>query len=275
MPKAPRIRLQNGTELRCLDAFEAAFLEKEMGQYFEGGITLKPGATVLDVGANIGMFSAEVSHRLQGNVQLFAFEPMPPVFEALQENAGLLAGDIEALPYGLGAKDETLEFTYFPLMSCLSSAHRGQTDMKAERARVAASLVEVIRSGMVQPKMAKWPLPMLEGFAQSYVATRMKGQKHPAKIRTLSGFIDERSLTCIDLLKVDVEGAEEAVLQGIEDEHWPRIQQIVVELEHFEQRLDSVGGDLQDRGFTVKTLQEEAQAAGDYGLVFGVRAAPE
>lgn len=271
MARAPRIRLQNGTELLCLDPFEAAFLEEEMAQYFAGGITLQPGATVLDVGANIGMFSAEVSQRLQGDVQIFAFEPMPPVFEVLRKNAALLAGRIEALPYGLGAQEETLQFTYFPLMSCLSSAHRGQTDMKAERARVAASLVQVIRAGMVQPKMAKWPQPLLEGFAQSYVATRMKGQEHPAQIRTLSSFLSERKLPCIDLLKVDVEGAEEAVLQGIEDEHWGRIQQIVVELEHFEARLDAVGSGLQDRGFEVKTLQEEAQAAGDYGLVFGVR----
>ena len=41
----------------------------------------------------------------------------------------------------------------------------------------------------------------------------------------------ERGVETISLLKIDVEGAELSVLRGIDEEHWPRIQQIAMELE--------------------------------------------
>jgi hypothetical protein len=47
----------------------------------------------------------------------------------------------------------------------------------------------------------------------------------PATLVRLSDVIDRLSLGTIDVLKVDVEGAELAALAGIEDRHWPRVQQ--------------------------------------------------
>lgn len=43
---------------------------------------------------------------------------------------------------------------------------------------------------------------------------------------TVSDLIRRHGLERVDLLKIDVEGAELDVLHGIEQEHWPRIQQV-------------------------------------------------
>jgi hypothetical protein len=49
-------------------------------------------------------------------------------------------------------------------------------------------------------------------------------------VRQLSSIIDELAITTMDPLKIDVEGAEEEVLEGIEERHWPVIRQAVVEV---------------------------------------------
>ena len=273
-PAPARVRLDRDLELWCLDPFEAQFLQRDVGAYFEGGVVLAPGATVLDVGANIGVFTAEVSRRLGGRARIFAFEPLPPVFAVLAQNAAATPGEVVALPFGLGARAETVSFTYFPLMSCLSSAHRPAEDLGRERARVAASLLEVIKSGQAMPHLAVLPPEMLEGFVDSYVRSRLQVELHSAELRTLSEVLAERTIDAVDLLKVDVEGAEELVLDGIAAADWPKIRQLVLELERFEARIAPVTQRLEGRGYRVHATQDSAQAAGDYGLVYALRGDP-
>ena len=55
-----RMLLPNGKEISVINKDEVAFLYKEIFEdksYLQHGIDLKPGDTVLDVGANIGLFS--------------------------------------------------------------------------------------------------------------------------------------------------------------------------------------------------------------------------
>jgi 2-polyprenyl-3-methyl-5-hydroxy-6-metoxy-1,4-benzoquinol methylase len=44
-------------DLHSINPWEMSFLRGEVGGYFAHGVELTPGATVLDVGANIGVFS--------------------------------------------------------------------------------------------------------------------------------------------------------------------------------------------------------------------------
>ena len=48
--------------------------------YFRPDFQFRPSMTVVDVGANIGMFSLEVLKRCGGDVRLLAVEPAPEPF---------------------------------------------------------------------------------------------------------------------------------------------------------------------------------------------------
>jgi FkbM family methyltransferase len=57
----------------------------------------------------------------------------------------------------------------------------------------------------------------------------------------------------IDLLKIDVEGAELEVMEGLGTSDWQRMRQCVPEVQDFDGRLDGVLGILDAQGFTVTT----------------------
>jgi hypothetical protein len=52
----------------------------------------------------------------------------------------------------------------------------------------------------------------------------------PCEVCTLSDLIRRQSLERIDLLKIDVEGAEMEALQWIEEQDWQKIQQLAIEV---------------------------------------------
>jgi 31-O-methyltransferase len=54
-------------------------------------------------------------------------------------------------------------------------------------------------------------------------------EKRICPVITLSDLMRDRSIDSIDLLKIDVEGSEAAVLAGIAPDDWPRIRQITLE----------------------------------------------
>ena len=89
--------------------------------------------------------------------------------------------------------------------------------------------------------------------------------------RPLSPVLDEEGIDRIDLLKVDVEGAELEVLRGIEERHWPLVRQAVVEVERWSENRDRVREVFATRGFTVEAEQDPVQQAADIGMVFALR----
>ena len=89
--------------------------------------------------------------------------------------------------------------------------------------------------------------------------TKQAHTRHPpASLTPPPPWPDSHKLSTIDLLKVDVEGSEEAVLRGIRAEHWPRIQQLVLEVENFA-AVASIRAALERRGFTVSSYATERE----------------
>ncbi|ANP52393.1 FkbM family methyltransferase [Streptomyces griseochromogenes] len=259
-------------ELHSINRWEASFLREEVGGYFTHGIECMPGATVLDVGANIGVFSAAVYERLDGEVRIYAFEPVPPLHATLERNAReFFNGRLTALPYGLASRDDEIDFSYVPAATILSSSSRDQGNIEAERRRVTASVVEMIRQGGLGPALRRVPAPILTLLVSRQLRVMRRLETHRVRVRTLSSALDEQGIDHVDLLKVDVEGAELDVLRGIEERHWPLVRQAVVEVERWQQNRDTVCEVLLAHGFTVSTEQDPVQRAGDIGMVFAVR----
>jgi hypothetical protein len=95
-------------------------------------------------------------------------------------------------------------------------------------------------------------------------------------LKTISQIIREQQIERIDLLKVDVERGELDVLLGIDQEHWPRIRQVVMEVHDLEGRLATVVGLLQEKGFTQVVVEQQPFLRGyETHNLYALRSPPE
>src|SRR5580704_7401654 len=134
------------TALESKASLGTMFLEVE--EYFGVGASLSRGAIVLDVGANIGAFAIAAAKRCEGELRLFCFEPVPPLFRALaqnlRENGWLAAGAHRAFEIAVTAPEEAetpgefFHFRRFPRDSTMDlERKRGEFErfFAAQRAR--------------------------------------------------------------------------------------------------------------------------------------------
>ncbi|HSC28323.1 MAG TPA: FkbM family methyltransferase [Vicinamibacterales bacterium] len=163
------------------------------GQYFarlpyERGATelllrvLQPGHVFVDVGANAGYFTVLAALRVGDNGRVYAFEPNPAMCSRLrrhvEENA--VASRVVVSEVALGALDESVDL----YLSCRSD-NPGLSSVKLIEAAVAR--------GDMRPDA-----------------------KIPVAARTLDTWLADAVPLRIDLIKIDVEGAEMDVLAGME-----------------------------------------------------------
>ncbi len=76
------VTLPNGMRIRHWQKIETNFLYPEIfgadSVYAKGDfIEFRPGAVIVDAGANIGMFTLFAARQCRGEAQVFAFEPIP------------------------------------------------------------------------------------------------------------------------------------------------------------------------------------------------------
>lgn len=235
--------LPDGTRVAHLNLNETRFLYDEIFRdrsYLRHGITLCPGDVVFDVGANIGMAALFFAREAGFDLTVHAFEPIAPVYAILQQNFDLHGLRGQAHNLGLGGAPGQVQMRHFPRLTIVS----GQDVAEAEARQSVASFAESQGGGQ-----------------DDAIAWRMQSVEVPARIETLSSVIRAQGITRIDLLKIDVEKAEMAVFAGLEDEHWPLIRQIVVEVHDIEGRVQALAKDLAARGFTV--VHEKAFGGGD------------
>ncbi|HEX8904980.1 MAG TPA: amino acid adenylation domain-containing protein, partial [Longimicrobiaceae bacterium] len=241
--------LPDGTPVVSLNPHETRFLYEEIferGAYLGTGADLPPDACVFDVGANIGMFTLSVARRCP-RARVFAFEPIPPVAEALRLNAALHGGDVHVLECGLAEAEGQAEFTFYPNASVLSGRHAA---VEEEREVVKAYLLN--QDGDA-PEGVEPDLDALLDY-------RLSTQQFACRLRTLSSVIREEGVERIDLLKVDVEKSELEVLAGLEDGDWEKVRTVALEVHDTDGRLARVRALLESRGFRVETSQETTLA---------------
>jgi hypothetical protein len=107
---------------------------------------------------------------------------------------------------------------------------------------------------------AVWYARLVPAFLSGFIARHMRtgAQQVDAELSTVSAVMRAHGITRIDLLKVDCEGGELAVLQGVEDEHWPHIGQVVTEVHDADGRLDTVRALLVRAGLSDISVEKEA-----------------
>ena len=246
----PWFDLPNGMTVAHLNEGETRFLFREIFTeqiYLRHGISLGEGACVLDVGASIGLFSLWAS-RLANGVRVFAFEPAPAAFQALRLN-GEIHGGIQVFDFGLSREERRADLTFYPHLTLMSSLY---ADAGQER--------EVVRSFLERSQRERGEEAPRGALLEELLENRLVSETVTVSLRRLSDFLREYGIDRIDLLKIDVQKSELDVLAGIDDEDWPKIRQIALEVHDLEGRVRQVMELLDARGFEVEVEQESALA---------------
>jgi FkbM family methyltransferase len=136
---------------------------------------------VFDVGANVGDWLL-LCQRYSPGATIHAFEIAPPTFEKLRKNTGHLANVIFN-PVGLSERNEEIEIFY-------SEEHDGVTSAFKD------NLGEDLRMQGIKP---------------------LQPRSIRAKVIRGDDYVKQHGIETIDVLKIDVEGMEESVLNGFQD----------------------------------------------------------
>ncbi len=212
--------------------------------YLRHGITLTDGDCIFDVGANIGLFTLFAGQQLANSV-IYAFEPIPPVFDTLRINTLLYGLNVKLFNFGLANESKTETFTYYPQLSLISGRF-----VDGEEQAVVKSFLLNQQSGVEDDST------LSTETIDELLADRLRSEQITCQLKTLSEVIQEHQVERIDLLKVDVEKSELEVLAGIQEEDWSKIRQIVVEVHDTEGRLLHLTNLLKQRGYQVTVEQD-------------------
>src|SRR5262249_48233031 len=122
---------------------------------------------------------------------------------------------------GLSDADRDASFTFFPGFSLLSGLY---ADEATEKQVVRSFLGNQARAGVEGAAE-------LGRQADALLDERFAARRLDVRLRRLAGVAEERGIDRIHLLKINVEKAELDVLRGIDAALWPRIDQIVLEVD--------------------------------------------
>ncbi len=208
-------------------AGEAHYLYHEIfthDDYLKDLPELRPDAVVVDAGANIGLFALRIARACPA-AHLVVVEPVPATCALLRLNLAEVAAEVRVVEVALGESSGRAVLTVYRHLSANST---GRPQEKP------ASWVADMRSTQSDPATAD---EMLSTSLVEVDVVRLSQVLPPHASR-------------IDLVKVDVEGAELEVLRGIDDHDWPRIAAVVVEVHDVDGRLAEVERLLTRRGFS-------------------------
>lgn len=175
-------------------------------EYLGDMLSLDDCRYVVDVGANIGIFTLFAKLR-NPNLVIHAFEPIKATYDVLLKNIELHGlTDVYPHNYALGNEDGAERtLTFYPNAAGITTAY------PESKEALKRSLIEVLGQETA-----------------NYIFHAP--QVHTVQTRTISALLDESVMPAIDFLKIDVEGDELAVLQGIASAHYPLVRQISAEM---------------------------------------------
>ena len=174
------------------------------------------------------------------------------MFQVLSKNvAAYNRLPVQIFNVGLARAAGTAEFTYYPRFSNASTFYPDESQENVLRGR--QYIIDQIPT-------LRWPLRplcrLLPGPIKHLIAERirrhyMKKEVVSCPLWNLSEFLRKHDIAKIDLLKLDAEQSEEAILAGIADADWPKIRQAIIEVHGGTEATRAMTQRLEKRGFRV------------------------
>ncbi|MCY3914660.1 MAG: FkbM family methyltransferase [Chloroflexi bacterium] len=150
----------------------------------------RPGMVALDVGAHIGFHTRLLARRVGSAGRVIALEPHPRTFEALRQNTRKLP-NVTTLRAAAAEDEGSAELHDYLMMSASGSLQYDQALAHQQRARMGA--------GDVTPRGAG----------------RFEPQRYRVQTVTIDDCLDQLGIARVDIVKMDIEGAELAALRGM------------------------------------------------------------
>ncbi|MFK0732117.1 MAG: FkbM family methyltransferase [Gloeotrichia echinulata IR180] len=253
----PQTTLPNGMKISCLRKDEVQLMYQEVKSYLKHGIKLGEGDTVFDVGANIGLFTMLVTQHCNQNVHVYAFEPIPAIFKVLNSNVERLAlKSVKVFPWGLSQESKTMSFAYYPKITLGSTAY--PISSQEELDKLKKMTLANFKNFPASISWLRWlPKSLFSLIIDRKFATAFQAEQVMCQLKTVSQMIREHNIQQIDLLKIDVEKSEMDVLLGIENQDWPKIKQLFIEVHDLEHRIQKITALLQEQGFSEIKVEQE------------------
>lgn len=242
-------QLPNGMSIYHANQHETDFLYQEIfieRAYLKHGITLPANACVFDVGANIGMFTLFIKQE-KADANVFAFEPTPKINHLLKMNVARYGQSVKVYQVGISDLDGEADFTYYPDYSIMSGFH---TDASGDANMLSAGIRNQLSKSGAKQKII--PDHMINRITQNKLDKKIEFK---CQLKTISSIILEENIEKIDLLKIDAEKSELAILKGIKENDWLKIKQIVLEV-HSAHEVEIVIPILKQKGFEINVEQE-------------------
>ena len=238
----------------------------EVDEYFEAGARVEPGDVVVDAGANVGAFAIRVAERTAGRVTIHCIEPAPAMFAKLEENIATHPALRRATtttsclaltrPERAGEERPFYFFERIPTNGTYDLADK-RAEYEAyffgKAARLEAVLAATIPIvGALLGRIARHVIEVAcrrQNRLGTWIADRATGLRVlTCKTESLERWADAMGVTDIDLLKIDVEGAELDVLLGCASK-WPMIKSVALEAHDRGGRVAAIETLLRARGF--------------------------
>ena len=257
-----RYPLPNGLRVAHVNKNETDYIYREIFElqaYGKYGITFEGEGCILDVGANIGLFTLFVT-TVAPDAGIHVFEPNPHVRKRLAANIQLYSPGTRVHACGLSAAPGEAEFTFFEGFSLLSGLYAD-----------AATEKEVVKNYMINQEDAGVEgMDELVASADQVLDHRFSAKTFSVQLDTLSNVMRLENIQRVNLLKINVEKAELDVLRGVEEGDWQKIRQVVVEVDVME-NLDTITGILEENGFECRVEQDMLLEGTPLCYVYAIR----
>jgi len=272
LPNDLQIYAPNQIEAKAL--YQEIFTEKT---YSSHGVKISDGDCIFDIGANIGLYSIFLtqSHR---DLKIFAFEPIPQTFSILEKNVARGQNDSQVKLFNCGLSRKSgsgrFEFDRFASISatmrpeevraCVRKdagmydwARAGISDLR-KVSFLSDQFSDRLLAALPKPVVGKMiVIVMCALLLLTLLRKKFFLKKINCELRTISEVMREHNIEGVALMKIDVEGSELEVIEGIADEDWPRIRQCVVEVHDFDGRVEKMRSIFEERGYQTVVDQEE------------------
>ncbi len=192
----PEADVRTGIEVVLRETYLAYDLE-------EPPVTLNRGDVVVDMGANVGSNTMTFADRVGPGGKVIAFEPV--MHRPLSKNVRLAGYDnVVTVPAAVAEVAGRMRICVFG--NCIDSR---LTDAPAYAAHSSATATEQ------DQQTAAEAIHDQPDFANDGISRR-PATKLDVEVTTLDDYVDAHNLDRLDLIKIDIEGAEERAMRGAE-----------------------------------------------------------